>query len=88
MVKFSQPGCLVSAGGKTEPVPIPSPVIPVDTTAAGDSFAAGYLAARLSGRGPAEAALAGHIVAGAVIRHAGAIIPRHAMPPAAPYRPA
>ncbi len=88
VVKLPEPGCLVSAGGKTEPVSIPSPVVPIDTTAAGDSFAAGYLAARLSGRGPAEAALAGHIVAGAVIRHPGAIIPREAMPPAAPRRSA
>ena len=52
----------------------------VDTTAAGDSFAAGYLAARRAGRDPAAAAALGHRLAGAVVRHRGAIIPRAAMP--------
>ena len=53
---------------------------PVDTTAAGDSFAAAYLAARLRGAAPDAAARAGHRLAGAVIAHSGAIIPRSAMP--------
>jgi 2-dehydro-3-deoxygluconokinase len=52
----------------------------VDTTAAGDSFGAGYMAARLAGKGPEDAARAGHRLAGTVIRHRGAIIPRDAMP--------
>jgi 2-dehydro-3-deoxygluconokinase len=52
----------------------------VDTTAAGDSFGGAYLAARLSGATPEQAAHAGHRLAGTVIRHRGAIIPRDAMP--------
>jgi 2-dehydro-3-deoxygluconokinase len=52
----------------------------VDTTAAGDSFAAAYIAARLLGEEPTDAARAGHRLAGAVVRHRGAIIPRSAMP--------
>ncbi len=52
----------------------------VDTTAAGDSFAAAYLAARLQGHDVATAARAGHRLAGVVIRHRGAIIPRQFMP--------
>lgn len=52
----------------------------VDTTAAGDSFAAAYLAARLSGARPDVAARAGHRLAAEVIRHPGAIIPLSAMP--------
>ena len=52
----------------------------VDTTAAGDSFAAAYLASRLGGGSPASAAHAGHRLAGAVVGYPGAIIPRHAMP--------
>ena len=60
---------------KAEPVPDV-----VDTTAAGDSFAAAYLAARLGGAAPARAAAAGHRLAGVVVGHRGAIIPRTAMP--------
>ncbi len=52
----------------------------VDTTAAGDSFAAAYLHARLSGAAPRSAAAAGHRLAGQVVRYRGAIIPREAMP--------
>ena len=53
----------------------------VDTTAAGDSFAAAYLAARLDGADPVAAARAGHDLAGVVVCYPGAIIPRSAMPP-------
>jgi 2-dehydro-3-deoxygluconokinase len=52
----------------------------VDTTAAGDSFSAGYLAKRLTGGNTEEAAIAGHKLAGTVIQHAGAIIAKQAMP--------
>lgn len=59
----------------------PEPVAEVvDTTAAGDSFGAAYLAARLAGANLAKAAEAGHRLAGRVIQHRGAIIPLSAMP--------
>jgi len=48
----------------------------VDTTAAGDSFSAAYLAGRLKGDSPEEAALAGHRLASRVIQVPGALIPR------------
>lgn len=46
----------------------------VDSTAAGDSFAAGYLCQRLAGIAPAEAAAFGNRLAARVIQHRGAII--------------
>lgn len=52
----------------------------IDTTAAGDSFSAGYLAVRLAGGSTEDAAARGHLTASTVIQHRGAIIPLSAMP--------
>ncbi|AJQ93213.1 sugar kinase [Gynuella sunshinyii] len=52
----------------------------VDTTAAGDSFAAGYWFGRLTGLSPEESARCGHRLAATVIQHPGAIIPKSFMP--------
>jgi 2-dehydro-3-deoxygluconokinase len=77
-VKNGPNSALVVAQGTNEFVPVPEVVVPIDTMAAGDSFNAGYLAARLSGSGPVPAATAAHQLAGQVIRHRGAIMPRAA----------
>ncbi|MFZ0845730.1 MAG: sugar kinase [Pseudolabrys sp.] len=75
-VKNGPNSALVAASGTRDSVPVPDVVTPVDPTAAGDGFNAGYLAARLSGSGPIEAAGAAHRLAGQVIRHRGSIVPR------------
>ena len=74
VVKNGPNSALVAASGGQEFVPVPEVVVPVDTTAAGDGFNAGYLAARLSGAEPAQAASAAHRLAGDVIRHPGALV--------------
>lgn len=57
-----------------EHVPVPPVQGVVDTTGAGDSFNAGYLAARLQGKSATESAAQGIKTAGVIIRHRGAII--------------
>lgn len=81
VLKLSEPASIVRLEGVPYPIkakPVETPV--VDTTAAGDSFAAAYVAARLKGADPIEAARAGHRLAGVVVCHPGAIIPRAEMP--------
>lgn len=82
VLKLSEPASILRLERVPYPIkakPVEAPV--VDTTAAGDSFAAAYVAARLVGADPLEAARAGHRLAGVVVCHPGAIIPRAEMPP-------
>ncbi|NKB59629.1 MAG: sugar kinase [Alphaproteobacteria bacterium] len=80
VVKMDAAGCLISTDSIREKVATVEQPNPVDTTGAGDSFNAGYLAARLTGAGPVAAARSAHRLAGAVIMHPGAVMPREAMP--------
>lgn len=57
-------------------VEVPPVAKVVDTTAAGDSFNAGYLAARFAGENIDRAAARGSRCAGVVIQHRGAIVER------------
>lgn len=66
-----------SASRRVDAVPVSKIV---DTTAAGDSFNAGYLYGRLVGKDPVAAAVIGNRLAAVKIQHPGAIIPPGAMP--------
>jgi 2-dehydro-3-deoxygluconokinase len=83
VIKRGAESCLVfDADGDSHEVPavkLPKEKV-VDTTAAGDSFSAGYLAVRLGGGDVVQAAQRGHLTASTVIQYRGAIIPREAMP--------
>ncbi len=74
VVKDGANACVVSVNEELFSV-APEPVQGiVDTTGAGDSFNAGYLAARMSNHEPVEAAKLGHRVAGRVIGERGALL--------------
>lgn len=76
VVKNAGKDALVAAREERQWIPVPRRVEPVDTTAAGDSFNAGYLAARLKEEPVQQAVNAAHELAAQVIRHRGAIVPR------------
>jgi len=73
-LKQGEHGCRVVADGVDEHVPVIATEV-VDTTSAGDSFNAGYLAGRAHGMSQIDAAMVGSKLASLVIQHRGAIIP-------------
>ena len=80
VVKQGPVGAFVCTANARALVPVAETITPVDTTAAGDSFNAGYIQKRLSGAQPVEAAAQGHRLASAVISSRGAIISPEDMP--------
>ncbi|MGF1722964.1 sugar kinase [Vibrio kyushuensis] len=80
IIKRGGEDCLVVEGENASYVSPNKVTSIVDTTAAGDSFSAGFLAKRLCGGNARDAAFAGHCVAGTVIQYQGAIIPNEVMP--------
>ncbi len=80
VVKLGADGCLLSTVEGTEMIETTPVDLVVDSTAAGDSFNAGYLAGRLLDMSPVNAARLGHGLAAEVVCHRGAIMPKDAMP--------
>ncbi|MFS8184431.1 sugar kinase [Pseudovibrio denitrificans] len=74
VIKEGANTCIIlNQDGLTE-APPPQKITPTDTTGAGDSFAAGYLGARLLGQPIEHAAKLAHGIAAKVIQHPGAIV--------------
>jgi 2-dehydro-3-deoxygluconokinase len=78
VVKLGEEGCYILDGDRRVAAERAPRV--VDTTGAGDSFNAAYLAARLLDHPALQAARWGNRLAAVVVQHPGAIIPREAMP--------
>lgn len=79
VLKVGPEGCWVSGDVDAQQIKGSAVTQPVDTTAAGDSFNAGYLGGRLHNDSMLDAAQLGNRLAGIVIGHRGAIVPRSAM---------
>lgn len=75
VVKDGEKPALVWYDGAAREVPAVFVEKPVDTTGAGDSFNGGYLAARVRGLTPLEAAQRAHQVAARVVQVRGALAP-------------
>jgi 2-dehydro-3-deoxygluconokinase len=72
---------LVFAEGVEAPAPARATGDARDTTGAGDSFNAGYLAARIAGLSAIESCKFAHQLAAEVVRHPGALAPPLAIEP-------
>ncbi|MGH3309487.1 MAG: sugar kinase [Streptomyces sp.] len=80
VVKDGARGCVVWDGSSPRRVAAQKVQAAVDTTAAGDAFNAAYLAARLTGKEPVEAAGSANALAAEVVRHRGAAVPASVLP--------
>lgn len=78
IVKDGARGCMISSAGGRDVIPAAAADRIVDTTAAGDSFNAGFLSALLTGATLQAAARMGHACAAIVVGHRGAIVPKDA----------
>ncbi|MFD0541140.1 PfkB family carbohydrate kinase [Actinomadura luteofluorescens] len=74
-VKQGPQGSLLADTKTTIEIPAVPHVKVIDTTAAGDAFNGAYLATRLTGAPPAQAAETATTLAAEVITHQGALLP-------------
>lgn len=80
VIKLGRAGCLYSDGATVTVVKTSAVPNVIDSTAAGDAFNAGFLAAWLENCSPEECCRVGNALAGIVIQHHGAIIPASQTP--------
>ena len=73
VVKRGADPVLVAHDGERSEVPVERVADVLDSTGAGDAFAAGYIAAALAGADPRESARAGSVVAMSALRRPGAL---------------
>lgn len=80
IVKLGSDGCLVGDFESNTEYAVPTTPVEtvVDTTSAGDSFNGGFLSCYLAGGSLTESCQRGNAIAGVVIQHRGAIIPKSA----------
>lgn len=74
-VKQGAQGCVIADPTTTIQIPAVPHVQVIDTTAAGDAFNGAYLATRLTGAPPEQAARTATTLAAEVITHQGALLP-------------
>ena len=80
VIKLGAAGCLYSDGATVVKIAAAPVAMITDTTAAGDAFNAGFLAAWLQDHDPEACCRAATALASVVIQHRGAIIPASATP--------
>ncbi len=72
IVKNGKRGSFISYRGEIMTIPVKGPVVPVDTTGAGDVYAAGFLYGQCKGMGIEESGTIASILAGQIITQRGA----------------
>lgn len=72
IVKNGKRGSFISHQGKMYAIPVKGPSVPVDTTGAGDTYAAGYLYGMCHGMSVEDSGAIASILAGQVIKQVGA----------------
>lgn len=78
VLKRGAEDAVIITGSSQTHIPVPPVANVIDTTGAGDTFNAGYLAARLQGASAEDSARQGIRCAGIIIRYRGAVIERSA----------
>lgn len=72
IVKNGKKGSFISYRGEMFEIPVKGPSVPVDTTGAGDTYAAGFLYGLCNGMDVVESGTIASVLAGQIIKQVGA----------------